>query len=425
MSILGAVRNARTNSHFWDELYFEKLSPDIFLDYWTGIDTDDQTPLTIIYVQLTPAHFSKSSSLQRKEVFYSIRLSIYDQQGNRIETRQREDRVRFLNHPHQKSKNRHRIYPFRVHLSEGYYRVMAQVESDEQIRSVAEGELKITRHQLSKPGISRLLITLPRSAQEDILHAGEAVSPYPVRLFGRNQPEMGCFFLVYGSSDQLEDKVEYRLEIRNEQGMRQYFTAETVFFKRNKLPIYRSVSVATWPAGTYHLRVVVCLNDAINFQESATIFVYQHPLDLHFKPFEQAVKDLSYLLTREELEDLLRTSPQDYQQKLYEIWENYDPTPGTPENEFMESYFQRLRVVKENFWSKALARGEPTDQGWVYLQFGPPDRRIRQFDPIDHQHLEFWEYSSIGARFIFKDEKGLGNYRFFQLIGEVNPDSQR
>ena len=55
------------------------------------------------------------------------------------------------------------------------------------------------------------------------------------------------------------------------------------------------------------------------------------------------------------------------------FWARRDPTPGTPRNEFKESFDQRVQYADEHFAS-GRTRGSMTDPGRVLVILGPPTR---------------------------------------------------
>lgn len=55
------------------------------------------------------------------------------------------------------------------------------------------------------------------------------------------------------------------------------------------------------------------------------------------------------------------------------FWARRDPTPGTPRNEFKESFDQRVQYADEHF-AAGRTRGAMTDPGRVLIVLGPPTR---------------------------------------------------
>ena len=55
------------------------------------------------------------------------------------------------------------------------------------------------------------------------------------------------------------------------------------------------------------------------------------------------------------------------------FWVSTDPDPGTPENEAIEQYLERVSIAYERFLDGLAGEGWRTDRGEVYLTFGEPD----------------------------------------------------
>lgn len=101
-------------------------------------------------------------------------------------------------------------------------------------------------------------------------------------------------------------------------------------------------------------------------------------------------------------------------ERLRAFWERRDPVPATPENEYFEGYFRRLREANDRF-REPTRPGWLTDRGEVYAVLGPPDEVFRQLDPeAGAAHTQVWRYSeSLGfdVRLVFIDEGGAGIFR--------------
>ena len=67
------------------------------------------------------------------------------------------------------------------------------------------------------------------------------------------------------------------------------------------------------------------------------------------------------------------TNDADAQKFVYLFWARRDPTPGTPRNEFKESFDQRVAYGDQHF-AVARTRGSMTDPGRVLIILGPPTR---------------------------------------------------
>ncbi|MCB1022550.1 MAG: GWxTD domain-containing protein [Bryobacterales bacterium] len=150
-------------------------------------------------------------------------------------------------------------------------------------------------------------------------------------------------------------------------------------------------------------------------QEPLADSVYRHWLS----------QDVAYIIGDDERGAFLALQTDDERKRFAEqFWERRDPTPDTPENEAKAEHFRRIAYANSRFGStfEGRAPGWMTQQGRIYIQFGPPDELEAHpsgglspsgFDNADP--YEIWTYRP-GARpssgtVIFVDPGGAGNYR--------------
>ena len=88
-----------------------------------------------------------------------------------------------------------------------------------------------------------------------------------------------------------------------------------------------------------------------------------------------------------------------------------DPTPNTVLNERMAEYYRRIDYAFKQFGNRGNLAGHESDQGKVFINFGPADEIDRQF-PTNGKVIEIWKYGS--KNFIFEASSGFGD---FILIG--------
>ncbi len=77
----------------------------------------------------------------------------------------------------------------------------------------------------------------------------------------------------------------------------------------------------------------------------------------------EAEKDVFKKLTNAEERDAF----------IEQFWYRRDPEPNSTFNEFKEEHYRRIAFANENF--TAGIDGWKSDRGWIYIQFGPPDRK--------------------------------------------------
>ena len=133
-----------------------------------------------------------------------------------------------------------------------------------------------------------------------------------------------------------------------------------------------------------------------------------------------ALKQMKYILQNDERSMLKKKSKNDKEELFYSLWKNRDPTPETDRNELMEEYYERVSYVNEHFdgWQP----GWETDQGMIYILFGPPDEIQRTNSTSSNSSFwndgnsatslyQVWSYYTINKQFVFRDQNGFGDYR--------------
>jgi GWxTD domain-containing protein len=90
------------------------------------------------------------------------------------------------------------------------------------------------------------------------------------------------------------------------------------------------------------------------------------------KAFKEWIQDVEPIIRPEELQAWNKLqSDEEREQFIGEFWRLRDPDPDTDENEYRESYYERVEYANEHF-SSGVA-GVKTDRGRTYLRFGKPD----------------------------------------------------
>src|SRR4030095_2466884 len=138
-------------------------------------------------------------------------------------------------------------------------------------------------------------------------------------------------------------------------------------------------------------------------------------------------RDVEPIISSAELEAWKKLRTNEEREKFIEdFWHRRDPDPDTSENEYRESYYERIAYVNEHFSSGIP--GYKTDRGRVYLKYGKPDeidshpaggRYEREASEgggsTSTYTFERWFYRSIpgrsGAQLEFVDPTGTGEYR--------------
>ncbi len=109
-------------------------------------------------------------------------------------------------------------------------------------------------------------------------------------------------------------------------------------------------------------------------------------------------------------------------QFIFRFWKGNDPTPGTPVNEYRDTYFKRIKYANEHF--RRLGKdGWKTDRGRVMMIYGEPDFIDQIPSSAETKPYEVWAFDSLegGVEFVFVDASGIREYVLVHsnALGEI------
>lgn len=120
-----------------------------------------------------------------------------------------------------------------------------------------------------------------------------------------------------------------------------------------------------------------------------------------------AVDMLRFIADKETMDRLSSGTQMEREKKFREYWEKRDPTPKTEYNELMAEYYRRIDYAYKNFTTNNIL-GYNSDQGEIYIKFGPPQNIDRRF-PTEGATTEIWTYKD--RQFVFKATTGFGDFK--------------
>lgn len=243
------------------------------------------------------------------------------------------------------------------------------------------------------------------------------VIPKVRQSFEQTSDSLICYYEIYANKSQ---------PIRAEYVVQDYLD-KTVLDKTDTImvdsllkPVVRSFDISDFPPGRYTLIVSALGGSKRPVAQAKQNFEVDWSIDYYVRhDFKKAIDLLRYAATGDEIKALKKTPPEKQAQAWRDFWKSKDPTPETPENEFQDEYYRRIRYANDNFsiWSKP---GWKTDFGMVYIKYGEPDEIDRHpFDP-DSRPFEVWYYYSLRRVFTFAEDHATGEYRLqYPYDGDV------
>ena len=109
--------------------------------------------------------------------------------------------------------------------------------------------------------------------------------------------------------------------------------------------------------------------------------------------YKQWLNDVHYIITKNEKEVFFQLKTDRERDVLIKaFWAHRDPTNGTPENEFKEEHYRRLKYVEKVYGRSKTRKGWQTDRGKVYIILGAP-LSIQRFSGYSKIYpTEVWHY---------------------------------
>lgn len=120
-----------------------------------------------------------------------------------------------------------------------------------------------------------------------------------------------------------------------------------------------------------------------------------------------ALDNMKFIISEDELKKLKSGNSQEKEKKFRTFWDSKDPTPNTVYNELMAEYYRRIDYAFKEYSNPGNLLGYDSDQGEVYIKYGPPISKDRQF-PTSGQVLEIWKYQN--RTFVFEKTTGFGDF---------------
>ncbi|MBD3368147.1 MAG: GWxTD domain-containing protein [Candidatus Eisenbacteria bacterium] len=120
------------------------------------------------------------------------------------------------------------------------------------------------------------------------------------------------------------------------------------------------------------------------------------------------IEQIGYVASRDEVERLLDTPPDQRDEAWEAFWASRDPTPDDGVNEFRREFIRRIGYANLHF--RSTVPGWRTDMGRIYIQYGEPDDVESQ--PVGRMlnAWEVWYYYREHTKFVFVDREGFGEF---------------
>ena len=328
------------------------------------------------------------------------------------------------------------VFPLR--FRPGHYRIAVRVKDlNSAFEDTCSGVLKVSDFEAERLVVSDIQLAY------DIHRAGPrgrftknqiSVLPAISRRFSPRDSFLQCYFEVYHFALDAASKtdsfdLEFVLLDASDKVVKQY---PVVMLKKpgpsgviTSKVMGGGLDIADMPSGTYTLKARI--RDNLNGQEAEALrqfFVFEPGLEsLNLASDEASLeryyRQIQYIATNEELKRYRTLDPEEKLRFIVHFWIERDPTPDTPQNEFLVEHFRRIRFSDDHFQTRTRQRGSDTDKGRVYIKYGPPDDIEYHTSEFAGRPYEVWTYERYEYRkCVFLDLSGIG---VFELVHSTMP----
>lgn len=136
-------------------------------------------------------------------------------------------------------------------------------------------------------------------------------------------------------------------------------------------------------------------------------------------------EEVVYIITEKEKAAFLQLES-DRERDLFidAFWRQRDPVPETPENEFREEHYRRIRYANDTFGKGTSKAGWKTDRGRLYIILGKPGN-VTSYgaETVNLVPIEVWFYQGdygggLPSTFyvVFFQEEGMGDYILYSPL---------
>ncbi|HHS49892.1 MAG TPA: GWxTD domain-containing protein [candidate division Zixibacteria bacterium] len=264
-----------------------------------------------------------------------------------------------------------------------------------------------------------------------IFNVGELkMLPNPAGAFGISFPTMFVYFEATGAPEGDTLDVSFSILKPGGEPVKQ-FDKLKVAVSGETTPILNGFGVIGYPEGAYLIRADVEARKAPLQAVAEKGFTVSKGrvrpeaavAGIDTTNLDREYNYVAYLLNTNEKRIYERLPAESRVEFLSRWWDERNPNPRTPQNEFRQEVVSRWHYADEAFAESGSGGGWQTDRGRVFITHGPPDNIERSEFAMQSNPWEQWQYFALegGVFFVFADERGIGRYRLVHSTaqGEV------
>ena len=266
--------------------------------------------------------------------------------------------------------------------------------------------------------------------------------PNATTVFGDFMPKLNAYYELYNLPFETDEDGQLTVEYRivNYRGEIIFSFFEDLKFDAESTTQFASIPLENINEGKYYLEVRVRTNSREKFVSKEKRFFVKRSFGPVGEDFDKSIEYLKYVAESSEIKKMKKADAAEKRKLWLSFWKEKDPTPNTPENEFMQEYYRRIRYANEKF--SHTKEGWLSDRGRVYILLGKPNEITSNFlfgaiqDDINKDGFRdnigglgdrtfmsdqslglhgskpciIWYYYTAKKKFVFVDKHGTGDY---------------
>lgn len=321
-------------------------------------------------------------------------------------------------------------------LNPGTYKVTITVSANG-VDKEGEAELMLTVPEFESSTFSLSQIEFVSEVQNKIdgspfIKGDKKIIPNPWRRYGALNSRLSFFYEIYNMPSGSDLRGEYAITDNKGRTVKKLSDIEYSNSSGN-VSIVHGINISNLPTGTYNLNIELADSaSSSSTSQSRTFEVIQMDTSSQHKGLTEEDAEIGggliqYLGTPAQhsfYEDLDQAGKAQY---IIDFWAQNDPTPGTPENEFLQKIMERFHYANKNFKWQNIP-GWKTDRGRIIIKYGMPDDIEYHNTEADMKNYEIWTYNQDKQfNFVFADIRSNGNFKLINSTkeGEVSDPNWR
>jgi len=365
-----------------------------------------------IYIKIAfdELQFLREDSLFRAK--YEVSVVIADKKNFQVDGKVWEEELTAKSYQQTNSRSQYSLTYEKFDLPPGDYKISIGL-TDQETKKTRTAKIKVNVENFKKKKLAVSEITFVRNLQTDSLGVksfSPEVADYIIDLTNK----LYMYFEIYSQSDK-DETFDISYEIKNAKGKQVYKNK----YKRRKdarrTLEYFPLSNSELSQGPYVMKLNV-RQGARKVETEKRFVIRWADMPSTISDIDLAIRQLKYIANKQEWKKLKKASSDEKLDKFKEFWKKRDPSPGTPANEWMDEYYNRIAYSNVNF--SGFRDGWKSDMGMIFIIFGPPSDIDRHPFDSESKPYEIWYYYTINRQFLFMDETGFGEYRLLTTSWE-------